>query len=137
MSNDEINVRHAAVTFFEKMARWEKRNWEMDSSMGDDENDHYEERVDDLRKIFSQHLTKKAISRKQKRQDQLYYDDPSSFDKEIRKIEQADKLGYWVYIPEGIASVARYLFIKENEEWKVDYKESGIGDGKWDKGLHI
>ncbi|GGC23021.1 NTF2 fold immunity protein [Pseudoduganella buxea] len=135
MSNDQMeNVKATAIEFFKSMADWEKWNWQLDSANGDD--DKQPERASALNAIFKRHLTKKAIARGQERQEGLYYDDPPSFDRNITKIE-ADKGSYWVYIPEGIAAMARYRFVQEDGDWKVDYKESGIGDGKWDKELHI
>ena len=127
-------ARKAAQAFFDEMLEWEVWSGEV----WDDE-DQDEPRREKLKDIFEKHLSKKALQRDQARYDSLSIQEPSEFSEKIMAAEDAGKDKVWVYVAAGIVGGrARYLLVREDGNWKVDTRESDMGNaGRWAKEPHL
>lgn len=130
---DQLDIDAAqavARKFFDEMAEWEE--WGA-QAWGDEEQE--DPRRDSLRRIFDKYLSKKALKRQQSRFDSLTIQEPSEFAEAILEAGEAGKDSVWVYIPAGVVGGrARYLLVKEDGEWKIETRESDVGNaGRWAK----
>lgn len=134
--NSELSdAKSAAQSFFNEMLVWE----EWSAILGPHNEETNAKRYHKLKEIFSSHLAKKALTRRQSRYDLLSFDTPSDFSEPITKVEISGSKSAWVYTKRGpLDGLARYQLKNENGYWKVEFLEvDAVGDEDWKRSLDL
>jgi hypothetical protein len=132
-----ITPEATAKQFFTSMVEWEIWSAKIDQLPPDSEREYElrtKLRVDKLRDIFEMHLSSKARAYSQSRYDLANYSKPPEYDVQITKTENASDAKCFVYAKgTGWMPEKRYVFLKEDNQWRVEYREYLNHAGKWVK----
>lgn len=133
MRQEIDEVHSAAQAFFTKMVEWEKRSRALFPARGAVR----EDLRNDLKQIFSEHLTQKAASRKHPRYVLLNHAHPPEFDRPITKVEPAEPGAYWVQVEHWLHGFTRFHYVKHSGIWKTDYYQVGLDGVDWERRFEI
>jgi NTF2 fold immunity protein len=126
-----------AKQFFTSMVDWEIWSAEIDQSPPSNDAEYEARtrlRIEKLRGIFEMHLSSKALAHNQSRYDLANYSKPPEYDAQITKTEEVSGTKWFVYVKgTGWMPEERYVFLKENNQWRADHREYLNHAGKWVK----
>lgn len=124
-----LSFKETAKHFFTEMAEWERWCSSMDRT-----EENFSIRLKKLKIIFEKYLSRKALDKGQSRYEMLMFGKPPEYELQITNVEKVSAKKYFVHAKgDGWEPEKRYVFVKEDEEWRVEYREYEGSANKWVK----